>query len=1759
MLNSTEAYHIGRKNADSAVTKPEDEANPGSAEPAGKDARHSGASIAGGKLPSSPSASGPAGASIEGHVGAQYLLPLVSGGEARGLPGVVITQVQFQRSSLGNPMDDVIVIGRDARGRAATLELQVKRRMSFTAGDPDFARVVAMACSAAVKPEFESTRYELAVAIGQTSMTIEQHVKVVLQWARDYQDASTFFRRLDQRGAADKSMGKFVEALRGHMRVAGAPHEDAGVFRLLKRFQVLPFDVHSPGSVCALLARDRCAALLASDQVARAGELWDALATIALEVDASGGSLDSDEVRRRITSERTFRLAGDRRLQQARDRIGELTRSALYDIGKEVAGVRIDRADRISVALLALEQGRYLEIRGPGGVGKSGVLRDLAEQILVEARAIVLSPSRVPQGGWLALQSKLGCQASAQEFLADLAGDGGATLFVDGIDRIDDEGRQSTIADLIRAAAGVPGVRVIATARSDYHPDARGWLEQALHGLGRAPQVLIEDLSVDEVAQLRAGNPALAALLQPGHPAANLVNNLYRLRRLARTTASGASVPYSEAQMAYQWWESGDSAESTGRRDRQRLLQVLAFHSLTSSEPIDARAYPADAIGSLIGSGTVRDRLLDRVEFTHDVLRDWAIGCLLYEEPARIAALPLTAPAPMRLVRGVELAARLHAERSQDATAWRTLLARVSVPGAHGSWRRAVLLAPARSEQARQLLDRCLPELSASNAALLSELVRAAVAVDSQPLTLLYSAFGLDVRKLTSDYVGPSGPAWMNLAFWSLEARDRLPPEAIPDFVNLYGRWCGAFLGRDALSPRLVKRLHEWLVAVEAENHPRDLRSLHHVPGAPRLSMSNSQESDLRMTFLTWCALQPEAAESYLRGVTTHRNNHAIFRGLIPFIGTAAKAAPAALADLFLKALPQGDKEDRDREAFSYWNYEYYPASPTRRPFFDLLEADAEQGLRLVRGVVSYALKRKTGRRQPETNTITIPFREGPRSFPWWQTYTWSRDQENHVVACALMALEAWGHLRIERGDPVDAVIADVLGPAPSPAAYLLVAIDLLLSHWPKTRNVLWPFAASADLVALDQNRYFQDLSARGFGTLWVRPEPGGSVSLDSLRRRASRRTALDAVLDDYGQHGPADIRAAMQAALSRQAQELGAPELDSRGMSDPKFVAANALNRLNPENQVKVGSDADGVPIVRYVSPPEEEAFVRAISARAMQDQNEFLLYAHVTKGIEEHCVSDALLGQALAWATGPDNSSLGDLEPENVERARWAVAALVMRDGAPELQAQHAAWAHSELVEAAARQPERTGHVKTLQYNAASIAAIGLLAGHRSRVFRDLKDLLELAARPDTGMAAVLRAELKAGRALQPELIRSLIRLGFSSAIYAVAQRDDLDFAVDKDWRPRREAMEEARKEAERVKTRTAVDAELRWLGAKGAEPAWPELPEPDPPKARHRFQFGDMEYDTQLARPPRIYAFAEAAGADWLLCAADFWAKQDPILLSGLVRHCWGWTAAANAVGADPNEEPGERAMSWNSAYFRVSLEAAVGVQPTAVEELVLNPLSELPEERFFDAGTAVCQHLDRLWLEAGRVDQALVARVRERIAERLVETRAWQWLRRDKSHGVAWHLADIVSGMFMAYHEMGHGPRCYVSPPGAQSAYTLLPLLTRLTEEAAPSTFVALAFLGFIDIEPSLVSVPFVARTVTCWWTAREADTEFWIDYGVGRRIYAWVGKLLESGLDGHDPVLIQQLIQILDTLVRAGIPDTRALEERLLGRQSTPSV
>ena len=224
-----------------------------------------------------PAATGNAGPQFEGKVGAFYLLSLLIGSEPRGLPGAITRTVAFQQRGSGRPLDDVVIQAVNADGSLATLEIQAKRSLTFTASDSEFKDVVAQMWAAAQKGEFGSTHYELAVAIARTTTRIEHACQEVLHWARQLPDGATFVAHINLEGFSSKGMRDFVEVFRANLAAAGAPTDDETVWRLLRRFQILVFDFELYGSDYEHRARERARLVLIPRQAGRANELWPIL------------------------------------------------------------------------------------------------------------------------------------------------------------------------------------------------------------------------------------------------------------------------------------------------------------------------------------------------------------------------------------------------------------------------------------------------------------------------------------------------------------------------------------------------------------------------------------------------------------------------------------------------------------------------------------------------------------------------------------------------------------------------------------------------------------------------------------------------------------------------------------------------------------------------------------------------------------------------------------------------------------------------------------------------------------------------------------------------------------------------------------------------------------------------------------------------------------------------------------------------------------------------------------------------------------------------------------------------------------------------------------------------------------------------------------------------------------------------------------------------------------------------------------------
>lgn len=1707
-------------------------------------------------IATSPAASGPAGPHFEGEVGTFYLLSMLAGAEPRGLPGTLVDRVELQRAAEGFPLDDVIIRAHDALGSPAVLEIQVKRSISFAPKDPIFRAVVDQIAQASRKPEFRTSRYELAIATARTSGKIGAY-QDVLTWARQLGDATTFTARINRPGSASEDMRTFVHTFKTHLHNGGAPNDDETVWFLLSRLQILVFDFTITGSASEALAKERAVHALHPDEALRASDFWTSLVELTIQIAASGGDRDRDRLIVDLTS-RSFRLSGHRRYTTVRTALTEYSKNILSDINDHISGIMLTRHEHVGAIHAALDDGRYVEIRGDAGVGKSGVLKHFAQQVAIESQVIVFSPGRTIPKGWTAMRAALGFDGTARDLLVDIAAGGGATLFIDNLDLFIDEERR-TVVDIIREAAGVPGFSVIVTARRNFGIEEPNWLPaEILDRLGRSEPVMINELTDSEVGEIKHAAPALSSLLADNHPARKVARNLFRLSRLANLQVD-EPTPRTEVDMAEQWWQSADGRRDADYRERYRLLKVLAEQALLSAGPYDVSNFPPKAINSLIASETLRDQGNDRVAFQHDVLREWAIANLLYIDITMIERLPLGGPAAASFERGVELAARMTLERSTDATPWQFLMTHLSSNGIHGAWRRAALLALVRSEIAPELLSRASTFLMANRACLLCELIRTVMAVDVVPASKLFGAAAVDQAPILASLNVPGGPSWHRLIEWLLSLGQSLPVAAIPDVVDLYAAWSrGLMLLHDQLTPLLLRWQYHWLTEIETA---RDADSFHKLRepfgGEIDRDRIGSLESELRTNFLLFCSRTPDLAVDYLQSLGRRRRNSEALRSILKFRGALAQAAPAELAELVATALipkPQPDnrhhrhKRDELDEPFDYIDHQFLPVSPSQGPFYELLTHAAQHGLTLIRRLVDHAVSFYTRDDDYGNDVMTISLPDGVRHFPWVRTYAWPRESSAApaCVTSALMALEAWAHARIDAGEAFEKVLADVLGPPGAPAAYLLVAVDLLISHWPQTREAAVTYLACPELLSIDLMRQANDNIEIPdyFGLKAIQKEPTGAVNLETLKKRPSRRHTLNELLGEYAVFGPEEQREALITLLHGESARLGLPDKDA-DLGDPAFMAVHALNRANPINWREVSiTQRDGaeLPAFEYVPPVAENRQLTALQEAAQEGQADFRMQLILGRVLEDPSQSSPELAKAaVEWAiyaaTAPRQKT--DDEESRYEEAIITAAMIAIRDGDADLRAQNEAWARTVFAQAMQTKEDPVHRSRSgLRFNPVAIAFVGviqLLKQHNDT--RDVRTLLEAVARENPATAHGFCAAVTTLADIDERLPRSVLRCAFTACIKPGSKWDLSEKEIA------------ARSKRYQKRVQAAVNAELAWLANESPEPGWPTFLA-EAVRLRKGLRVPGGQVQQAATAQPQLRVDCHAA-ALWLQGSRGVFDVVKRPWLCDIARAYCSWTAEANGAGLDAYEEIDYPPREWNGAFFDLLAHCLPGLAPAEIDELVLAPIISLPDRPFFDVISEFLQSVDAVYFNNGGMHENIAVSVRTALAKRLMASRGWQRLGGTRSASIEMHLGPAIATILFNNYLFNQPPKCYLLPLGADRLDPFLPVLGMLAE-SGPSHFVAVMTLNLVEVAPKSNHLPFIVAAAMAWLRSYPDDTYFWIDHDIGRRVCALVEGVWrgEPALLDSKQVVRFDVDRLLAALISLGVVEARRLEESL---------
>jgi hypothetical protein len=1671
--------------------------------------------------------------------------------DARGLPGATIDRVELQRAGEGHPLDDVVVRGSLRTGDAAVLEIQVKRTVKFTATDTVFKDVVEQLARAYRKLDLSNTRHLFAVAIERTSFKIDGAYRDVLRWARAVGSASIFIDRINRKKVGNEDMRTFVATVRTHLGSAGCDNDDEAVWQVLRRFQILTFDYDAPGSQSLELALERSRAVLEPDEVSRASGFWKALAETAIRKAASGGDLNRTRLLEELSLVDRFCVRGSKKNRAPRETLLQSAALAAADLRRDIAGVSLARSAQLDAVRNAMDVGRYIEIRGGPGVGKSGILGMLVQQVLAESCAVVFSPERTPPGGWLALKAALGVDASPRAFLVDLASDGGAILFVDSLDFYTDPEKRATVKDLVRSAAEIPNFHVIVTARTDFDKEEPNWLPaDVLARLGRPPAVTIDEIGEEEIEELKAAAPSLRALLADNHPARSIARNLFRLSRLLEV--QGAEDLRSEVDLLERWWKTADGPPEE-RRERARLLASLADNALDGGDHIVTSAAPA-SVDSLIASESLRELGLDRVTFRHDVLREWALAASFHDDPSKLGRLPLSRSASAPFIRGVELGARLELERSQNGENWARYLAQVSHTDAHTSWRRWSLLAILRSEHSSVLLDRAAVELLQNDGALLRELIRTARAVESRPLADALAEVGATLPSMPAGiYVAANG-SWSTLVMWLLARHADIPIQTLPDVVDLFQSLSASAFFLDPLTPKMALVLADWLDEIEDARDHNPFSKTSSPP--PRFASSfgpydlEKLATDVRLAFSLMAARVPDRAERYLQGVQKRSRNEGTICEILKFRGTFAQAAPSILAELTLSGLipKKEEKEERRyrstvrRETFTHLDSQFLPSSPAQGPFLELLNAAPAEGLALIHRLVDHAVSVLSKGKNPSGNGFLLPLPAGTRFFPWEQTYYWSRNAKGcYATESALMALETWSHARIERSDDVDQVMSDVLGSEGSPAAFVLIAVDIIISHWPKTAQAATAFLACPELLSADRTRQAHDsmpkIDLLGFNSIGPK-EPTGAASLADLAKRPSRRIPLENLLP-YFLHGEGTdvdrVRKLLEAASTR----LGGPEAGDT-FAEPRFMARHALNMLDQSNW----QPAEGGLV--YVAPPEEEEHVAKLQAERASDAADFQIDAAIQVVLDEPDRSSPdLAGRVVDYAKRLEAKAGESDEDDLRSRAHTIVSAAMIaaRDSSDEFLYQNEGWIRGIFSDAfATEDPTGVASIREgIRYNPVAIATLGLIhLWRRKGQASDRDALLVLAGRDAPEAAQGFGAGLAVIRKLDQRIIPAAMRCALAAQIRSNRRWDASD----------EERASDREQQAQRIAK--VIAAERAWLAGRKPEPGWPQLPAHEV-CVRHGILIGEHSAETQSPRPARSdEIFYSQAGALWLRNLLGDADTDSFDWISAFVSSYGGWTASANGAGLERCVDFDSRLDQWNSIFYRLVARAMLNCSFEATISEVQRAV-DVPDRSFYDIAPELIPAIDRLYFNDSRLPLECALRLRNLIAGRMLDSAGWRRENDRSELSVEMRIGPAIGALFFNNYSSFGQAKCYLLPKGIDRVDAFLPKLRELIE-SGPVPFSATLLMNLLEVSPAPRHASFFVSSALNWLGRQPANTGLWIESGLGKRLATWIESILniDPSLRSSSNPIRAQIDDVLGRLVQLGVPEAHRVERAMAG-------
>lgn len=841
-------------------------------------------------------------------------------------------------------------------------------------------------------------------------------------------------------------------------------------------------------------------------------------------------------------------------------KIKDISQQSLELVSKMIDGVELSRPILHKEFEDKLNSGRFIQITGLSGTGKSVLLRQIAESKANDLPFLFIKSDQLTgSNNWLEYLSRVRLPSfSISEWLISLEATGGIPIvFIDGIDRVS-ENSKPIIEDLIRSIFNnddLANWKIVTTLRDTGLEPLKAWIGALLKNTN-IQTINIELLNDDECYALAQKIPSIQQLLFSDSKVKEIIRRPFFAKVLTNLKANNFE-PESELELIDAWWERGGfNAIGQAIYNRQDFLKRLSeLKSQNLSNNVKRREIqPIDALDSLVVDGIIHvNSKSSTVDFTHDIFYEWSLFYLLLEEEQDWLNKIESFGQPPYIGRVVELLA----QREFIDNQWISHLANPKFKELRSQWLRAWVIGPIGHPKFIELSSGYTQALLENDFDLFNKLLTwfQAEKTKANPVFLIQS----DKLEMAIQYPWPSDALlWRTLLEYIFDLIPNIQHKLYPQILKIFEVW--QYLGIHILSNQMSKMILDvsvdWLLKVSQKERANDWGQI-----------VNLKDFKFSLINLILVSIQsnPTYTERYLNFLLSESElSREIYKHIIGASSVISQHHPKLLADLTLKLLldelpkehiareerehqrthqyfqellakPENERtkkeqlkidrralffhqapyqqiqsHDWDNLSIKYESSYFYPSSPLKEPFFSLLKYAEDNGLQLIRDLSNHAIQAWKQlcaiSEQVPLPTIIV--------FPWGVQEFWGNEKQyiwkksvwiNNAISSAYMVLENWCFEQLEQGRNFDELIQKITLGHESVA--ILGVVSVLTLNRQVVSNSIFPIVTNFKILELDKYRFQQGLQ-----------EP--STTLISFQGESKYQKDIEAVKNNYNRKG---------------------------------------------------------------------------------------------------------------------------------------------------------------------------------------------------------------------------------------------------------------------------------------------------------------------------------------------------------------------------------------------------------------------------------------------------------------------------------------------------------------------------------------------------------------------------------------------------------------------------------------------------------------